>query len=476
MSNLRGLWFSNSFINILGGFVSAIVSLLLPAVVVNYLGPESFSVWTLALQVVVYVNLLSLGLQNSTARMVAHEINSSYPSETRLSQIAHAARNISYWVSSVSIILVLILVVCYPLIFSGVNDYLIGTFRITLFIFGVAAILQILVQADMGVFQGLHRNVIFVSVQTFARVLSLLFVWLGVYMEKSIMILASLMTLAMLLQWPLMRWASLTWVSWENRNPKVNVNKGIRKDLLHYCGTFSVWSVSMLLVNSIGILVVGYQDFRMAGSYALAMTVVSVVVGLFGAFLSPLLTTTAALYADEKSKKQLPNLLTFTTLIVGLFLNIVVTLSICFYPEIIQIWLGKSQIDTVGPLMIILISGHCLRNIVAPYALMLIGTGLNKRALTSAILEGVANLIASVVFGLKWGAIGAASGTLLGSLVGVAGTLLINTFRTPELTPNPLKFALLGVFIPIILFIPIDIYFILTKEIFEIKNFSSFKH
>ena len=89
---------------------------------------------------------------------------------------------------------------------------------------------------------------------------------------------------------------------------------------------------------------------------------------------------------------------------------------------------------------------------------MLLATGLHQRALISAVIEGVANLIASIVFGLLWGALGVACGTLFGAGVGILGTLLLNTRRTPELTPQPLAFALKGIMLPLLMFAPLYLY------------------
>jgi hypothetical protein len=62
------------------------------------------------------------------------------------------------------------------------------------------------------------------------------------------------------------------------------------------------------------------------------------------------------------------------------------------------------------------------------------------------------------MLGLAWGAVGVACGTLVGAVVGVAGTLALNTGRTPELTPRPLAFSLRAVALPLLLFAPLHLY------------------
>lgn len=456
--SLKRRWFSNSLVNLVGGLVAAGVNVLLPAVVVQHLAADAFSVWTLALQMVVYVNLLSLGLQTVTARTVAHAADTGRDDAVSLPVIVRAARSIARVASVVALLLVALLVAGYPLLFPGVSPALVSDFRATLALFGLAAILQILAQVDMGVFQGLHRNAVFVGVQMGVRLLTVLLVWLGVRSGLPMVVLAMLMAGATAMLWPLMRVVLTRSVPWACEISVATLDRVCRRDLLNYCGTLSVWSLSMLLVNSVGIVIVGRLDFVMAGPYAIAMTAASVLVGLLSAALSPLMTTAAALHASEATRAHLPALLQRTTIGVAIGLNLLVAGVTALYPQILRVWVGEAFVTTTGPVLVVLVGAHCLRNVAAPYSLMLLATGLHRRALVSAIIEGLANLVASVVLGVAWGAIGVACGTLVGSVVGVAGTLWLNTRRTPELTPLPLAFSLRAVLLPLLLFAPLHLY------------------
>ncbi len=453
--SLKRRWLGNSLVNLVGGLATAGVNVLLPAVVVKHLTAESFSVWNLALQMMVYVNLLSLGLQTTTARAVAHAADSGADGISRLPVIVRAARSISHGASGVALLLVAGLVVGYPLLFPGVSANLVGDFRTTLALFGLAAVTQILAQVDMGVFQGLHRNAVFVSVQMAVRLLTVVSVWLGVQAQQPMVVLAVLMATATALLWPSMRTVVTRGVPWAREVSAAAIDRVCRQELLRYCGTLSVWSLSMLMVNSVGIVIVGRMDFVMAGPYAIAMTAASVLVGLLNAALSPLMTSATALHASEANRAKLPALLMRSTIGVAILLNLLVAGVIVLHPYILRLWVGEAYVTTTGPSLLVLVGAHCLRNIAAPYALMLLATGLHQRALVSALIEGVANLIASIVLGVIWGAIGVACGTLVGAVVGIAGTLLLNSGRTPSLTPQPLVFSLRAVVLPLLLFAPL---------------------
>lgn len=452
--SVKRRWFGNSLVNLIGGLATAGVNVLLPAVVVKHLTAESFSVWNLALQMMVYVNLLSLGLQTTTARAVAHAADSGADGISRLPVIVRAARSIANGAAGVALLLVAGLVAGYPLLFPGVSVNLVGDFRTTLALFGLAAVTQILAQVDMGIFQGLHRNVVFVSVQMAVRLLTVLLVWLGVKAQQPMVVLAVLMATATALLWPSMRTAVARGLPWASEIGKAGIDRIYRRELLHYCGTLSVWSLSMLMVNSVGIVIVGRMDFVMAGPYAIAMTAASVLVGLLSAALSPLMTAAASMHASESKRHELPALLLKGTCGSAFVLNLIFIAVLVLYPTILRLWVGERFVETTGPMLVILVGAHCLRNLAAPYALMLLATGLHQRALVSALIEGVSNLLASVVLGYQFGAVGVAGGTLVGAVVGVIGTLWLNTGNTPELTPRPAEFAMKGFVLPMLLFMP----------------------
>lgn len=457
-TGLKRRWFGNSVINLIGGGGTAAVNVLLPAVVAKYLSTDSFSLWSLALQIVAYVNLLALGLQTATARAVSFAGDGGAEGRAQWPVIARAARSIGRVSSAVALIMIAALVVAYPVLFPSVPPSLIGEFRVVLVLFGLAAMAQILAQADMGIFQGLHRYSVFVGGKLITRVGAVFLVWVGVRAHQPVTVLALLMTIAMFLLWPAMRLALRRSVPWALSISSTLADKACRWELLQYCGAFSVMSVSMLVVESAGVLIVGRLDFHMTGAYAIAMTAATVPVGLLGAALSPLLTSASAMYAQVHTRARLPGLLIRSTIVVAIGLNLFFALILVLHPEIVRLWVGEKFVATAGPLVVILIGAHCLRNICAPYSLMMLAAGLHRRALATAALEGLANLVASILLGFLYGAIGVAWGVFIGSVVGVAGSLIINTSRTPEITPRPFKFSLVAVALPIVVFLPLQLF------------------
>lgn len=454
---LQQRWFKNAFFSLFGSLGTAAVTLLLPAIVARYLDADAFSLWSLALQIVVYVNLLALGLQVATARAVSYAGDADAEGARQLPALARSARSIASISSRLAVLAIALLVIGYPLVFPSVPEALRGEFRLVLALFGLIAVAQIRAEPEMGVFQGLHRYGVFVGAKFATRVLAVFLVWIGVRAHLPMAILALMMAAAMVLLWPAMHLAVTRWVSWGRAIAQTTVDKEFRRELLHYCEAYSVISVSTLVVNTAGVLIVGHMDFHMTGAYAIAMTAATVPVGLLGALLSPLLTTAAAMYAGEDTRARLPSLLTRSTIIITIGLNIFFAAVAALHSDIVKLWVGESFVATAGPLLVILVGAHCVRNVAGPYAVMLLATGQHRRALWTASLEGVVNLVASIALGVLYGAIGVAIGTLVGSIVGVVGALWVNVSRTPQITPRPLRFTFGAVALPILVFMPLQL-------------------
>lgn len=453
MSSLRRRWLSNSAANLLGGLSAAAFNLALPAIVSRHLSAEQFSSWSLALQIVAYVNLLGLGLQTATARAVAqaHEGQDG----AAIATIVRSARSIGRYASAAAVLGVLLLTLGYAWLFPDIPTALLPEFRVALLLIGVSTAAQLPALVPMGVFQGLHKNIHFVVAQIGTRALSLLLVGLGASFEAGLLGLAALLALCSALLTP------LAWHQLRRTQPGLRMamrgdpDPELRRELLHYCATLSVWSIAMLMVNAVGIVMVGRIAFDMSGAYAIAMTAATVLAGLLGAVFSPLLTAAAAVHAAPARRHELPKLLMRSTWFCAAGLHLLFVLACLLVQPIVRLWVGQGFVAPVTPLLLILVGAHALRNLMTPYALMLLATGLHRRALWTGLAEGLANLAATIGLGLTWGVTGVALGTLVGAVVGMLGTLLLNTRSTPELTPAPLTFAIRGFVLPLLLATPL---------------------
>lgn len=455
MTEVVRRWASNSAINVIGGLSAAAFNLLVPGIISRHLPEEQFAVWSLSLQIVAYVNLLGLGLQTAAARFIAqaHERQD----RLRLQQTVRACQTISRFTAGLGLLLALALALLYPQAFPDLPPGLVGDFQWAVFFVGASSALQLLAMVPMGVYQGLHSNRSFVSVQILVRALTLILIAIGARVGFGLLALTALFSLGNLLL-PLLLALRLTrQFDWVRGLASVKLDLALLRDLLSYCGTLSVWSISMLLVNSVGTLVVGRIAFHMTGAYSIALVAATVLAGLLGALLAPLLTTAAAMHAQESQRAGLPALLNRATVFSSLLLHGLFLCTLLFHGWVLQLWVGASYGAQAGDLLLILVGAHCLRNMAAPYALTLLATGLNRRALWTGVAEGLANLLATLALGLWLGVTGVALGTLVGAVVGILGSLLLNARKTEELTPRPGAFAFQGFVSPTLAFLPLHL-------------------
>lgn len=453
MSGIKRRWLGNSAANLVGGGSAAVFNLVLPSIVSRHLPAADFAAWSLALQIVAYINLLGLGLQTATARAIAQAEGQG--DTATMQRVVRAAHSIACWAVAAAAATALLLAICYPLLFPGIPADLLGTFRFAVLAIGLSTASQLMAIVPMGVFQGLHRNIVYVLIQVSVRLLVVAMLWVGVHLNLQLLGLATLLAAGSALLWPLMNNVMRTRLCWSKTVRHLPVDKAERRGLLDYCASLSVWSVATLLVNSVGVIMVGYIAFDQTGVYALAMTVATVLAGLLGALFSPLVTTAAALHAQPDRRSELPKLLMQSTLWCSVLLNLLFLGCLLLVHDGITVWVGRHFVEPLTPLLLILVGAHALRNLGSPYALMLLATGLHRRALLTAAGEGLCNLIATVWLGLQFGIRGIAAGTLIGAVAGLAGTLVLNARNTPELTPHPLRFALRGFLIPTVLFMPV---------------------
>jgi O-antigen/teichoic acid export membrane protein len=463
MSGLTRRWLGNSTANLIGGASAAAFNLALPAIVSRHLSTTEFAAWSLALQIVAYITLLGLGLQTATARAIAQA--EGRQDSAAMQHIARAAYSIAKWATAVAALAALLLAVCYSLLFPGIPGELLGTFRLAVLLIGLSTATQLLALAPIGIFQGLHRNIVFVSVQVAVRLLAVAMVSAGARSGVALLGLAAILAASSALLWPSLRWLMHKLLAWSRTINAVALDRGKRRELFDYCASLSVWGVATLLVNSVGVIMVGHVAFEQTGVYSLAMSASTVLAGLLGAIFSPLVTTAAALHAQPEHRDALPRLLMKSTAWCAILLSLLFLVCLVFVRDIITVWVGPGFVAPLTPLLLTLVGAHALRNLGTPYAMMLLATGLHRRALLTGVGEGACNLVATVLLGQRFGVIGIASGTLVGAVAGLVGALILNTRKTPELTPRPLRFAMVAFLLPLALFAPLDLLVVHWKTL-----------
>jgi O-antigen/teichoic acid export membrane protein len=183
------------------------------------------------------------------------------------------------------------------------------------------------------------------------------------------------------------------------------------------------------LVTGFDLILVGRFDFGAVAMYSAGAVLISFLGGLQTSAFSVIMPHSAALHAGENAKALGDLLLRSTKLSVIVLLLTGLPLLV-FASPIIRIWLGPQYAFQGSSILIVLVVGNMIRLLGVPYSSILVGTGQQRLVVLSPLMEGVSNLIASVILGMRFGAIGVAWGTFIGAIVGIGANIAYSLPRT----------------------------------------------
>jgi O-antigen/teichoic acid export membrane protein len=390
------------------------------------MSPAAFGAWALVLQLSAYVGYLDLGIQTAVGRFVAHANERNDPDHRdRIVNTSLAVLAISGLVAWIG---ALVLAEFLPHLFKQVPLALINDVRIAVVLVAGSLAVGLPASVFIGVFAGLQRNTIPASILGISKVLSsVLVVWIarhGGSLAQMAFAVAATNLASYFLQFytchrvaPGMR-LSLRFIT-----------RSTVRELSDYCLSLMVWSLGLLMVTGLDLSIVGYYRFNEVAYYSVAAIIVTFLSGFYNAVISPMMPAAAVLHArgDGRDLGRMVMVATRYGMLLLLVTGIPLIAGAHF---ILKIWVGSTYAIHAALIAQILITANIIRLSVTPYVVAMIGAGEQRKVILTPILEGVANLICSLVAGYFLGAVGVAIGTLVGSVVGISGMLFYNIRRT----------------------------------------------
>ena len=447
----------NSAANMVRLGMTSLVGILLPAYLTKHLPLQTYSAWVLILQLGAYVGYLDFGVQTAVSKYVAE-----YEAKRDLEgcgRSASAGLLIMLMAGGSGVLMTLGLAWRVPELFRNIPAALLSGVRISVLFVGISLCVTLVVSVFSAIFLGLQRYRVTMMTAIISRLLYAAVLCVAVYLHSSLPAMAASVAIANLIG------AMLQVIVWRELASHIKVSlhsidMTMLKQMLEYCAVMTVWSVCMLFISGIDITIVGRYDFGEVGYYSIASAPTSLILSLIGALMGPLLPATSAL-SVESSPEQLGGLLLKATRYVVIFL-LVTGLPILLWGHfLLKIWVGSSYaIHSVQYLRILLIA-NVLRNFCGPYATMVVATSNQRLATASGIVEGVVNLVSSILLARHYGAWGVAFGTLIGSVAGLTMHFAVSMRYTRKaldisrmelLTKGLAKPAILA--IPAILLVP----------------------
>lgn len=418
----------NAFANLSRGGAGAVVAMVLPPILVRHMPLAAYAVWILILQVVGYLGYLDFGLQTAVGRYIAFA-NEKKDADLRDGVFSTAVIGLAI-AALLGLAVIVVAAAACRLIFPSIPLALAPPMRIAILIVGFSVALGLPVTALNGIFVGLQRYEIPAITTGTGKLLSAAGLIWAALTGKSLVVMAMIVAATNLFSYALQFGAARRIAS--NIRFRVElITRSMIRELWEYCFSLSVWSFASIFFGGISLILVGRFQFSAVAPYGIAAALTAFLTGLQSAIFGVLIPHSAGLHANQNSK-AIGNLLLKTTKLGVLLLLLIGLPLIVFASPIVGAWIGQQFAQIGGSILTILTIGALVRLIALPYATMLIGTGQQRLALVSPLMEGASSFAISILLGLKYGAIGVAWGTLIGAIVGVAVHVIYNMPRTNE--------------------------------------------
>jgi O-antigen/teichoic acid export membrane protein len=441
----------NAGANVARGMAAALVALVLPPLLTRSMSLEAYGAWALILQFSAYIAYLDFGIQTAVGRFVAYANEQSDREYCErivsTSVVALAVAGLLGLMAAAGVAILL------PQLFPQMSASLLGQARIAVLLIAGSLAIGLPFSAFNGVFVGLHRYDIPALTVGGSRILGAVLLVLVVRHGGGLVWMGIAAAMVNLIAYAV-QYAIYRGLAAGMRLSPSFVTREAFRELFDYCLSLSIWSFASLLVAGVDLILVGVFQYQEVAYYAVAATLIMFLAGLQGAIFNALLPSSAALHARGKSGALGRMLVTSTRY--GTFLLFVTGIPLLLWTaDILRIWVGPVYAAHAVIYLRILVIANMVRLSATPYSVLLMGTAQQKLAMSSPIIEGATNLVASVIGGHWFGALGIAVGTLIGSIIGVFIHFARNLKRTTEIQISTGEFLRNGLLGPVVCVVPL---------------------
>jgi len=419
----------NAVANVARGCATAVVAVLLPPFLTRLMPVERYAAWVIVLQLSAYVAYLDFGIQTAIGRFVANANERGDP-QYRDSIVSTAFATLTL-AAAVAILAAGFAGFHLSQIFPKMPAPLVGEARNTLWIVAGTLALGLPGSAFNGVFVGLHRMEIPALTVGLSRIVGGILVVVAARSHADLVRMGAVMAAVNLASYAA-QYLIYRRLASDLRASFRLVSRNSARILFDYCFSLVIWQFAMLLVTGLDLTLVGIFDFKAAGYYAVAASLIVFIAGLQNAIFGALIPSTAVLQARGDAREL--GRLTVATTRYGVLLLLLTGLPLIVAAgPILTLWVGPAYAAKGALVLKVLVAANIIRLSATPYVMTLIGAGQQRLVTVTPLVEGFTNLLVSVAAGFYFGAVGVALGTLVGSVVGVCGNYFYNMPRTTDL-------------------------------------------
>ncbi len=232
------------------------------------------------------------------------------------------------------------------------------------------------------------------------------------------------------------------------------ITRRAARELAGYCVSLTVWSVAFLAISGLDAVIAGAIDFRWAGYFGVAGSAVALIVGLQTAMLQPLIAI-AARWHSTGDRRRLGALLQDATQLNALVFLVAIAPLFIAGDWLADHWVGHEMATEVLPIVRVLLLGIFVRQTLAPFATLLLGTGEQRILIFTPLYEAAAKVIASIALAWWIGPLGIAVGTVVGAVVCVVTNAAFTIPRVRGIVIDRGRLFGRAIGIPVLLFLPV---------------------
>ncbi len=439
----------------------SLVALLLPAYLTHHLPVTTYAAWVLILQLAAYVSYLDLGIQTGISKFVAEY--SARNDSLGAGRHASAGLVLMIFAGSFGVLLTMILAWRVPRLFSSMPANLYPDVRISVLLVGLSLSFGLVCAVYSAVFLGLQRYWIPMTLSVVNRAAFVVLVVAVVALHGSLTAMGIAVALVNVST------GILQVLAWREKAAHIRVSHELvdRSVLTHvarYCSMQSIWTAGMLCVVGLDITIVGHYDYAHTAFYSIATMPTSFMLLIISSAMNPLMPASSAI-STHFSQSAMGNLLARVTRYTTVILLLTALPLLVLGVPILRLWVGPVYAMNTIVYLRILVLANVIRNLCAPYATMIAATGRQEAAIATAVSEAVVNLGSSIYMASRFGAIGVALGTLLGSFVSVALHFAITMHFTQQtLSISRTRLFLQGILWPGIIAVPSIVIFLIWRS------------
>jgi O-antigen/teichoic acid export membrane protein len=436
----------------------SLVALVLPAYLTHRLPVTTYAAWVLILQLGAYVSYVDLGIQTGVSKFVAEY--DARGDAAGAGRHASAGLALMVFAGTLGIALSLILAWQVPRLFRAMPASLYHDVRISVVLVGSSLSFGLVCAVYSAVFLGLQRywvpmTISIVNRASFAAIVLIVVALHGDLAAMGIGVALVNVSTGLLQMMAWRRQASHIRLSFGL------LNRGVLQTVARYCSLQSIWTAGMLCVAGLDVTIVGHYDYGQTAYYSIATLPTSFVLLILGAMLGPLMPASSAM-STQSSPVALGKFLTRATHYTTVLLLLTGLPLLVYGFPILRLWVGPLYALQTLKYLRILVFANVIRNLCAPYATMISATGRQEAAIATAVSEAAVNLGSSIYLASRFGAIGVALGTVLGSFVSVCLHFAISMhFTRQTIAISRAQLFLKGLLQPGVIAVPSVLLFLL---------------